>query len=189
MITITLKGKRVGNLIRMDLPKYGTISVQNTETWIYDIEDEAIFDGKTFIVEVNQSILDSLYNDIERSRTTPYVSIKNILNEGILGQPTGCRVNGGGCNRALVTTHKGTYIIGGNSVYTRIGFVEVSEEEHTKYNPAGTLISLWKEELLTDENDLEFCKKLDSGEGYNYVSYSGLSVMGCNMPQLYIKVQ
>lgn len=144
-------------------------SIGLTDTWLYELEDMY---GKLPVDIHKISIPLKAHKQLRREQTLVYTempSIQNIYAEGIIGTVTGCRVNGGGCNRALVTTQTNTYIIGSNEILKR--------------NANGK----WYKEKLTLPQDIKFCTGLDT-EGYDYYNRQYFTVHGCGMEQVYIEI-
>ena len=95
-------------------------------------------------------------------------SITQILEEGILGKITGCRVNGGGINRCMIHTYENVYIIGRDEVITR---------DNGK----------WIKYPLVEANDLKFCKELESkGYDFYYSPEFNIRIHGLGMDQIHL---
>lgn len=139
--------------------------VSNTNTWMFDLEDTLSLSIGLHKCLIDYNHFKSMIRDGKRL-LTEFPSIQNIAHEEIIGQPNGCRINGGGVNRCLVTTTKNTYIVGGGEILKRL--------------PEG----VWEVLTLTSKEDLEFCDKLD--ENYDYCSGQFFNVIGCSMPQINI---
>jgi hypothetical protein len=112
--------------------------------------------------------------------------IQKLKEENILSA-VGCRVNGGGCNRALITTSKGVYILGGGSLYvkegstTRTQWCEYEEVEET------SIVPVFTEHVLKTISDLEWCTGLQK-TGYEFYSSQNVTVHGLKMRQLDVEL-
>jgi len=107
-------------------------------------------------------------------------SIIKSLKEQTILSAVGCRLNGGGCNRALIVTNLGTYILGGRELYTLTG----SKLAQPKYdNGKCKMVGIWNRTALTHDEDLVFAKGIED-TGYEYYSGQGLKVYGLRMKQI-----